>query len=88
MDVKATLLIFVFLREHTQTEIIVEGINSQINDLVKEIEETEPGDKRELLKNMIRKFEATIELLNVEPKLEPKAEPGERRILAEILIDD
>jgi hypothetical protein len=26
--------------------------------------------------------------LNVEPKLEPKAEPGERRILAEILIDD
>lgn len=88
MDVKATLLIFVFLREHTQTEIIVEGINSQITDLVKEIEETEPGDKRELLKNMIRKFEATIELLNVEPKLEPKAEPGERRILAEILIDD
>ena len=37
---------------------------------------------------MIRKFETTIELLRVEPKQEPKAEPGEHKILAEIVIDD
>ena len=40
------------------------------------------------MKIMIRKFETTIELLRVEPKQEPKAEPGEHKILAEIVIDD